>query len=298
MKSLIRSALRNTTKIPLIKNTLRALSSKGMVSPRLMIRLPIEGAFSVSINQAENFLYSASYGDGVGRMLHWGGAGGFEPETIALFDKLARNAKIFADIGANTGHFSLYACAVNPDLQIYSFEPVPRTFQAHSKNLELNSLQTRCHPQNMAMGTQDGEVSFHVPYDDVPTSASLNQQGFNDIPGDLITVPITRFDTFFKDKTPPDLIKIDVEGFEDKVLEGMQGLFEANYRPLIIFESNPGGPEEQIDSILKSLGYELFHLQKTGPKKADKLYSEPKAHHERNWLAVPAGQMENLKLAA
>lgn len=260
--------LRSTTKIPFIRTGLRTLSAKSLIAPSLMIRLPVEGKFTVPINQTESFQYHASYGDGVGRMLHWAGAGGFEPETITLFDQLVRNAKIFADIGANTGHFTLYACAVNPKLETYSFEPVPRTFQAHSKNIELNNFQTRCHPQNMAMGMQDGEVSFHVPFDDVPTSASLNQQGFNDIPGELITVPITRFDTFFQNKTPPDLIKIDVEGFEDKVLEGMLGLFENNYRPLIIFESNPGGPEEQIDSILKSLGYDLFHLQKSGPQES------------------------------
>ena len=269
MKPISRKIIRWLINFRFIREPLRFVSRRGFLHPKIMIRLPIEGEFQVLVNKSENFTYNARYGDGVGRMLYWNGAAGFEPETIDVFDKLARKAQIFADIGANTGHFTLYALAVNPEIKTYGFEPVQRTFDVLSRNIEINNWQQRCELHNLALGTEDGEVRFHVPFDETPTSASLNPDGFNNIEGEIMTVQARRFDTIFDTQIAPDLIKIDVEGFEEQVLKGISGLFEKDYRPLIIFENNPEISDMRIAQVLKPLDYTLSQIC------------------QRNWLAEP-----------
>jgi FkbM family methyltransferase len=48
------------------------------------------------------------------------------------------NDKVFIDIGANCGWFSLAAAMTFPSVRIYAIEPVPHTFSRLQRNIELN----------------------------------------------------------------------------------------------------------------------------------------------------------------
>jgi len=123
----------------------------------------------------------------------------------------------------------------------------------------------------------------------VPTSASLNPAGFNNIDGELVESEIVRLDTFFKDKDVPDFMKIDVEGFEHEVLQGCEGLFKAGHRPGFILECNPGGPDKLITDILKPLGYEFLHLMPKGPQTKPEVKAL-EGDSFRNWAAIHPDQ--------
>lgn len=285
MKSHIRRIFRLVSSIKALRQILRWFSLRGFVPQFILKRLPVEDTFVVDVSASERFSYISTYGDQTGRALYWEGKGGIDPETLEYFEKHIRKARVFADVGANVGHFTLYACAVNPALQVHAFEPVNRTFEHIRKNVELNGWSDRCALVKAAVGNMDGQIELHVPFDEYPSSASLKKEGFNNIKGELVKTPILRLDSYFRDKPLPDVLKIDVEGFENLVLEGSAGLFANGFRPVIILECNPGGPGREITDILKPLGYNLFQLRGTGPFACESIEAH-EGDRYRNWAAV------------
>lgn len=94
-----------------------------------------------------------------------------------------------------------------------SFAPVPRNFEAVVSDF---------------MGT----ARLHVPFREVPASASLNPNGFHGVPGEVISVPATSIDAVIPSGVKVDAAKIDVETFEDRVLEDMTSVLgESRPRP-------------------------------------------------------------------
>ena len=91
-------------------------------------RLPVAGEFAVSLPEGGRFLYSSVHGDQIGRALHWRGLDWWESETIGVWLRLVAGASRVLDIGANTGVYTLLACAGNPTARVTSFEPVPHIF--------------------------------------------------------------------------------------------------------------------------------------------------------------------------
>ena len=77
-----------------------------------------------------------------------------------------------------------------------------------------------------------------------------------------VTVQIVRLDTFVFERnlTPPQLIKIDVEGAEVKVLEGASRILN-EYRPKILLETHSNALAGLCVQKLDSFGYRLRELQ-------------------------------------
>lgn len=126
-----------------------------------------------------------------------------------------------------------------------------------------------------------GTSKFHVPYADIPTSGSLNPQGFRGYSGRVIEVEVTTVDQVVGNSTV-DLVKIDVEGFEDKVLEGMENTLLRS-KPSLIIECLPDGPYKKVEVILKHFGYQVYKLSLKGPKMAKRV--QPRRDHE-NFLFI------------
>jgi FkbM family methyltransferase len=167
---------------------------------------------------------------------------------------------------------------------VVAFEPVPRIHQLLRQNIEASNFGDRCEARSSAVSNRDGEVEFHVPFADVPTSASMHAEGFRGVAGELIRVPTVTVDTVAPSLGRIDLCKIDVEGFEDQVLEGMTQTL-ANDAPSLVFECNVDGPYERLDAILKANGYRLFHLEPSGPQPVIAVTPD-RTDKARNYLAV------------
>jgi hypothetical protein len=102
--------------------------------------------FDVAVGDGHSFKYQPMpTTDVIGRSLYWQGLGGYEPFTLSLFAEEARRAHDVGDLGANTGLFTLLACAVNPDLVVHAFEAAPRVAAALKRNTS-SSMHTgqRC----------------------------------------------------------------------------------------------------------------------------------------------------------
>ena len=132
--------------------------------------------------------------------------------------------KTILDIGANEGQFADKMHAVFPAATIYSFEPIPETFAVLTKNFE-NVPQIK--PVNIAIGDAAGEISFNKNESTASSSflKMTNQHTDNfyfAIKTEPISVKVDTLENAMKemDLVLPLLIKIDVQGFEDKVIKG------------------------------------------------------------------------------
>lgn len=284
LQTIGRSAARKLMAHPILRSGLRRITLNGQAPRQLWRRMPVEATFFVSCDETSGFLYRSTVGDAIGRALHWRGLSDWEAETIRIMVPLFREGGTFVDIGANTGPYTLLACAINPHISVVSFEPVPRIRDALSENVSLNGWSARVEIRPEAVGDQVGTSMFHIPHASVPTSASLNPEGFRGIPGELVEVPLTTIDTVTTGRTV-DIVKIDVEGFEDGVLRGMTRILTKD-RPAIVVECNPGGPHAEVERVLARHGYSFFHLSRHRAYSA--AHIDPERHIEsRNVLCVP-----------
>jgi len=282
LKDWMRSLLNIVNQNSFTRNCLLQMAKFGLLPKFIWKRLPVERMFLVSLSKEQNFKYAATANDYVGNYLFWRGVESYETETIRVFQKLAQRSNLILDIGANTGLFTLVALAANLNSKVISFEPVLNTYERLVTQVKINGWENRCHTYNQAVSNIVGETKLHVPLGEcLALSASLNPDGFRGYEGFLIDIPVTTIDTLCSNEHI-DLVKIDVEGFEDKVLEGMQQVL-SNSAPDLIIECNCDGPFLNIENLLAKFGYQFFHLRAAGPVAVDKIVPDEKQLY-RNFL--------------
>ncbi len=287
LKDIARSFLLYLTSKEWIRVRLRRLSLYYGLPSFLWKRLPVNSNFIVSINDRVKFTYCSTSPDTIGRALYWKGLKSWEADTIPIYYSIAKDARIVLDIGANTGFYSLLACAANPYSEVFAFEPVPKVFARLSTNIFKNNFQNRCHALEFAVSNSIGFSDFCELEGGIPTSSSFNVNGFRGYKGNVYKVKTTTIDAMsLIPFNKVDLVKIDVEGYEDIVLEGMKVLFE-NCRPSIIIECNYDGPFLSVERILKGYGYNFYHITSDGLKYTDRI-SPDLTGKFLNFLCLPS----------
>ena len=134
------------------------------------------------------------------------------------------NFKTILDIGANEGQFADKMHMLFPESVIYAFEPIPETFALLQKNFkDVKQLKAI----NLALGDTTGEISFnkneYSPSSSLlPLAESHVENFYFAVKTDPISVRIDRLENVIDTEKIdfPMLVKIDVQGFEDKVIKG------------------------------------------------------------------------------
>lgn len=172
-----------------------------------------------------------------------------------------REEDVFFDIGANVGVYTCFLSAVLPQEQVYAFEPHPANIRGLSSNLELNELNA--HVQECALTAESTEIELAI--DDNAVGV-----GTHSIVGssssETITVPGERGDDLLaREGLPqPTVLKIDVEGAEHDVVEGLKDTLANESCRLVYCEIHPGklGREgsEEFEEDLKDLGFDLERI--------------------------------------
>jgi FkbM family methyltransferase len=201
----------------------------------------------------------------IASLLYWNGLDGYEPETSRTLRFFFERASTFVDVGANYGFYSILAALWNPDLVIFSFEPVPQIYQALTRNVALNQLQKRVSAHQVALADRTGSSTFYLPATenrDIESTGTLVLDGWQSRKqSPQITVETVRFDDF--ERSHPmkvDLVKIDVEDFEASVLAGMEQVIRRD-RPFIVCEILPREHRnEKTRSMIESLGYTAYWI--------------------------------------
>jgi FkbM family methyltransferase len=157
--------------------------------------------------------------------------GEYEGPVQEAIASMAREGDVFYDIGANLGYFSILAARlVGASGAVYAFEPVPANAAAVGRNARLNRFGNIV-VLEVAVSRRTGRSELYLARH--VGGAALKSAG---VPPDLagsIAVDTSSIDDLvsFRRIRPPDVVKIDVEGAELDVLQGMR---------TVLRESNPG----------------------------------------------------------
>lgn len=144
--------------------------------------------------------------------------GSHEPLSTKILLKNLHEGMRIADVGANLGYFALQeAKAVGPKGVVYAIEPIPQNFFLLKHSVALNNLENT-QVYNMAIGDKDGSLDLFIGRASNWASAFKTPINIDQ----KITVPCQRLDTFLKDKGKVDLVRMDVEGYETKIVDGME----------------------------------------------------------------------------
>jgi FkbM family methyltransferase len=143
-----------------------------------------------------------------------------EQNSVLKLMSIAKNTKItFWDIGANCGVYSvLIAKNCKLGSKIFSFEPNPEMFARLETNLNANKLNGSITSKNIALGAEHGELDLYI-FEDNLGRATLrnNDEKAQDRKIKVAVEPISSYlQQGLEDSVK--ILKIDVEGFEDKIL--------------------------------------------------------------------------------
>lgn len=187
-----------------------------------------------------------------------------ELDTQHLFAKLIKPGFIVYDIGAYIGFFSLLAARLaGSNGRVYAFEPLPENLKRLKLNISLNAMENAVFCIPKAVFDKTGNVPFYdIGRDDwgrLGEAISPTEKGRLEPRAIVKTVSLDEF-VFQEGNPAPDLIKIDVEGREGKVLAGASRLLK-KFKPIIICEVHYPEAARQVYEELSRLGYEFKDLK-------------------------------------
>jgi FkbM family methyltransferase len=180
--------------------------------------------------------------------------GYYEEEQISLLCSLIDENSIdyFIDVGANVGIYSLLISKKFLNLKTYAFEPHPHVFKRLQKNINLNNLEDKISTYNYALSNKLGSSllysrnKFNIKQSG---GATINELG-------NIKIKTDKGDNLLEFKEKKIAIKIDTEGHELFVLEGLKNLLSSNSicLQIEIFPNNV----DQVLSFLNKLNFKLI----------------------------------------
>ncbi len=203
-------------------------------------------------------MFTADGNDHVAYCVWLDGILAYEKPLPMLFCRLARSAKRVAIVGANTGLYALVAARISSTAIVEAFEPLPEAIFWLKKNVAANRLEHRIWILEAAVGPECGTDQLLLPPkrfgQTIETSASLNSAVRSDS-NHAIAVPVVTLDSQrHKHDCPYDVVLMDVEGYEPKVLSGAQRVIEHD-QPIILTEILEPEIADQLEAWRRGAGY-------------------------------------------
>jgi FkbM family methyltransferase len=201
----------------------------------------------------------------------------FEADVSNVLLKVLRDGDVAVDVGANIGFLTvLSSILVGPTGRVVAFEPDAENLVRLRANLAHNDCQNVTIIEK-AVTNQVGEVEFFINAGNSGGNAIWN---IGEWPRYLemhgtptrVAIPATTLDAEWERLAlpAPKAIKIDVEGAEQRVLEGARELLARHEPPFIVAELHPFGLEqlgcsqESLRGYIEGLGYSTFSLTYAG----------------------------------
>lgn len=174
----------------------------------------------------------------------------YELKDLNTLKALFPKGGVFVDIGANIGNHSLFAALFLKPSKVIPFEPNPKAIELLIENVVVNRLLDTFDLTHLGIGlSNEKSEGFAMEKRDRNLGAAKMLEGQGDL-------EVHRADERLKDVTP-DMIKIDVEGMELKVLDGLSGLLE-RCQPILLVEVDNEN-EDAFMKWVKSSGYKLVN---------------------------------------
>ena len=172
------------------------------------------------------------YDNGLSRTLIFFGTRELDHKLV--LERELKEGMTLLDLGANIGYYAIMESRlIGESGFIYALEPAPSNVNLLKNNIKLNNIDNMIEVHQMGGSNKTGIEKLFF-------SAKSNLHSFvadKNSSGEMVDVPTTTIPDFCKGKRKIDFIRMDIEGYEVEVLEGLlPGLEDDDFRPSILFE--------------------------------------------------------------
>lgn len=212
-----------------------------------------------------------------------------EPVTIDWIKSMAKGEVLF-DVGANVGGYSVWAGVQG--IKVYSFEPEAQNYSLLVQNLMLNSIEANAY----CLALSDERTLGSLYLSELTAGGSCHS--FNEAVGPNLTPrPGLKqgcfglsIDELVNAGLPhPDHVKIDVDGFEFKVIKGATKTLQKGVRSLLVEVNLSLEEHQQMLQFLQELGYQFSQAQVDRATRKDGPFKGVAEHiFTRAELSIPA----------
>lgn len=169
-----------------------------------------------------------------------------EPEQLAAAESLAKSGSVCFDIGANVGHYTLLFGRVAE--RVIAFEPLPRNLSYLERLVAINRLRA---VTIVPWAVSEGDTLCSFSAGENPAVGALDVGGIQPVATVSCDSFIQRYGIV------PDVIKIDVEGAEVRVLDGARQLLRSRH-PKILLSTHGDKIKADCLALLADVGYTNF----------------------------------------
>ena len=156
--------------------------------------------------------------------------------SFLIYNMKKNKSKVFIDIGANSGLYSLLVAKKIKDIDIIAFEPIKDTVNKFIRNMKINKLENKIKLYNFGLSDTSRNTKMKT----------LNKFGYNQSAGytpsneGQNSASLVKGDSILNFKKLNLAIKVDVEGYEAYVLKGLFNLINKNkiFLQIEIFNKN------------------------------------------------------------
>ena len=188
----------------------------------------------------------------------------YEEKEINFLKKLydLYNFEFFLDIGANCGYYSFKLATEFNELKVIAFEPNLDAYIKFKNTLKLNSnLNNRITINNFGLSNSSGPLEMtsleKFGYLQSGGSTIINKKEKKSIQTKIFICDFKIGSEILKFKKQKLCIKIDVEGHEYNVIQGLKDLLSENH---VILQIEIGEKKfDNTNNFLKNIGYKLFN---------------------------------------
>jgi FkbM family methyltransferase len=177
-------------------------------------------------------------------------SGLWEWNVGATIERLLDPGDVFVDVGANAGYYTAVgARLVGPEGHVYALEPGRESFAKLERNLALNGLADRVTALEAAAGAEEGRATLYGPETGHDATSSLRHAGPASRGTDVAVRPLHAI-VEPEHRSRLRLVKIDVEGYEDDVLRGLEPLLSDGALPAVVVEVHESYNPDARDFVL------------------------------------------------
>lgn len=177
---------------------------------------------------------------------------------VPLISRFAKPGSAVIDVGAHSGYFTICLSeAVGASGKVYALEASPVIYAELQETVESNGL-ANIELINKAVSDRDGHINFFMAPDWKSEISSMRPGE-----GESIVIDSVALDNVVSDILAVSFVKIDVEGAEMKVLNGMTEIIQRDHPTMVIEISDPwlkelGSSSAEVFDFLGRHGYKIF----------------------------------------
>lgn len=194
----------------------------------------------------------------IGRQIYLTGT--FDPHLLILMKSLARDKRVFVDVGAHVGLFSISLARSNSALLVHAVEPQPTLASMISESAVMAGVRPRLQVHQCAVSDIGGSARFEIN----ETNLGHSRLAGPGSAGSGIRVDVVNGCKLLEATGEQfiDLLKVDVEGHELRVFRSIEPWLRDHRIGCIVAEARGHGDDVSVVSLLRHHSFELFSIRK------------------------------------